>query len=67
MNHRKQRSLQIALLFVLAALMFLAVQFFVLPSHPVAACRCETEPPSLVSIVPRVPDHPPKVSLEIRV
>jgi hypothetical protein len=50
-----------------AALMFLAAQFFVLPSHPISACRCETEPPSLVSIVPRVPDHPPKTSLEIRV
>jgi hypothetical protein len=50
-----------------AALMFLAAQSFVLPTHPIAASRCETEPLPLVSFSPYGPDHPPKVNLEIRV
>lgn len=50
-----------------AALIFLAAQCFVLPTHPIAPSRCETEPPALVSFNPRGPDHPPKSILEIRV
>jgi hypothetical protein len=50
-----------------AALMFLAAQSFVLPTHPIAASRCETEQPPLVSFSPCGPDHPPKMNFEIRV
>jgi hypothetical protein len=48
------------------SLVFLTMQSFVLPVHPVTDSRCELEPPMLVSISPREPDHPPKPSFEIR-
>lgn len=50
-----------------AALVFLAVQSFVLPASPVPAFRYETTSAKLVSFNPRGPDHPPKTGPEIRV
>lgn len=50
-----------------AAIVFLAAKSFVLVLCPTAALRCEAAPPKIVSFSPRGPDHPPKLSLEIRV
>jgi len=43
----------------------LAAQSIVFAICPAEVARCESEPPALVSINPRGPDHPPKYDLEI--
>ena len=47
-------------------IVFLAAQNFVFPICAAPASRCESEARTLVSINPRGPDHPPKISLVIR-